>query len=512
MEEWPVMNENQRTPLKITDTVLRDGHQSLLATRMRTEDMLPIAELLDEVGFWSLEMWGGATFDTCLRFLNEDPWERLRQLKAHIKKTPLQMLLRGQNVVGYRNYADDVLERFIVKARENGMDIFRIFDALNDVRNIEAAMRIVKREGGHVQAAVCYTISPVHTIDAFVDMARRLADLGADSICIKDMAGLISAYNAYELVSKLKTAVGLPIHLHSHSTSGMATAALVKAAEAGVDMVDTAISTMSQATSHPPTESIVAIFKDTPRDTGLDLEKLSKIASIMGETRKKYHAFESNFAGVDTNVLTFQIPGGMYSNLASQLREQGALDKLPEMLQEVPRVRAELGYPPLVTPSSQFVGTQATLNVVTGERYKVIPKEIKAYVKGLYGRPPGPIDPEVRKLVIGDEETIECRPADLLAPEMEKAARDIGDLARCEEDIISYALFGPVAREFFEKRAAGDLLEKEVVAAIAAVLVRPANGVPAATQAQETDGDHDGEAWKMARRYWLSRPVAWRHE
>jgi oxaloacetate decarboxylase alpha subunit len=504
------MNDNRVTPLKITDTVLRDGHQSLLATRMRTEDMLPVAEQLDEIRFWSLEVWGGATFDTCLRFLNEDPWERLRQLKAHITKTPLQMLLRGQNVVGYRNYADDVLERFIVKARENGMDVFRIFDALNDIRNMETAMRLVKREGAHVQAAVCYTISPVHTVDTFVEMGKRLAEMGADSICIKDMAGLITPYVAFELVSKLKAALTVPIHLHSHYTSGMASAACVMAAEAGVDMIDTAISTLSLATSHPATETMVAIFKDTPRDTGLDLEKLSKIAAYIGQARKKYHAFESNFVGVDTNVLTFQIPGGMYSNLASQLREQNALDKLPQLLEEIPRVRAELGYPPLVTPSSQFVGTQAALNVITGERYKVIPKEIKAYVKGLYGKSPGPIDPDVQKLVIGDKEVVQCRPADLLAPEMEKATRELGSLATCEEDVISYALFGPVAREFFEKRATGDLLEKEVVAAIAAALALPAN-VSQPVEEHVTAADGEDSGWMMARRSWLNRP-SWRHE
>ncbi|HEX9115091.1 MAG TPA: pyruvate/oxaloacetate carboxyltransferase [Anaerolineae bacterium] len=502
------MNEKRNVPLKITDTVLRDGHQSLLATRMRTEDMLPIAAQLDDVGFWSLEVWGGATFDTCLRYLNEDPWERLRQLKAQITKTPLQMLLRGQNVVGYRNYADDVLERFIVKARENGIDVFRIFDALNDIRNMEAAMRLVKREGGHVQASVCYTISPVHTVDTFVEMARRLADLGADSICIKDMAGLISPYVAYDLVSKLKAAVPLPIHLHSHSTSGMATSALVKAAEAGVDIVDTAISTLSLATSHPPTETMVAIFQDSSRDTGLDLEKLTAIAEYFGEIRKKYHAFESNFVGVDTNVLTVQIPGGMYSNLASQLRDQNALDRLPDVMKEIPRVRAELGYPPLVTPSSQFVGTQATLNVLVGERYKVVPKEIKAYVKGLYGKAPGTIDPLVQKLVIGDEPVVECRPADLLAPEMEKAASEIGDLARNEEDVISFALFGQVARDFLVRREAGDLVEKELIAAIAAALAPEENAGPVV--APHLPNEDDGRSWVSARRAWLATP-SWRH-
>ncbi|MGE5602426.1 MAG: pyruvate carboxylase subunit B [Nitrososphaerales archaeon] len=491
-------------PLRITDVSLRDGHQSLLATRMRTEDMLPIAEQLDNVGFWSMEVWGGATFDTCLRFLNEDPWDRLRQLKAVIKKTPLQMLLRGQNVVGYRNYADDVLERFVVKAREHGMDIFRVFDALNDIRNMEVGMQIAKREGAHVQATVCYTISPVHTIDAFVEMGKRLADMGADSICIKDMAGLISPPAAFELVSKLKAALALPIQLHSHCTSGMSIAACIKAADAGVDCVDAAVSTFSQSTSLPPAETIIASMEGTPRDTGIDIRKLGPIATYFGEVRKKYHAFESQFVGVDTNVLAFQIPGGMFSNLTSQLREQGAGDKLAEVLEEVPRVRAELGYPPLVTPSSQFVGTQATLNVVVGERYKVIPKEIKAYVKGLYGKPPGPIDPEVQRLAIGDEAVIDCRPADLLEPELAKAEAEIGPLARTEEDVISYALFGKVARDFFEKRASGDLLEREVVAAVAAALA-PA---PCPPDPAPVRGADDESGWVAARRQWARG--AWR--
>ncbi|MBI2864085.1 MAG: pyruvate/oxaloacetate carboxyltransferase [Chloroflexi bacterium] len=503
------MTDKGAKPLKVTDTVLRDGHQSLLATRMRTEDMLPIAAELDQVGFFSLEVWGGATFDTCMRFLNEDPWERLRQLKAHIKKTPLQMLLRGQNVVGYRNYADDVVERFVVKARENGIDIFRIFDALNDVRNLEKAMRVAKREGAHVQATFSYTISPVHTVDTFVDLSRKMADIGADSICIKDMAGLITPYVASELVSKLKAKVKLPVQLHSHYTSGMASAAVIKAAEAGVDVVDTAISTMSLATSQPPTESIVATFKGTPRDTGLDLERLSKIAAYFGEVRKKYHAFESNFVGVDTNVLTFQIPGGMYSNLASQLREQNALDKMGEVLAEVPRVRAEMGYPPLVTPSSQFVGTQATLNVVAGERYKIILKEIKNYVKGLYGTPPGPVDPHVRQLAIGNEEIVECRPADLLPSELAKAATETGSLAKSEEDVISYALFPEVALDYFKKRDAGEMLDKEVVAAIAAALAPPVVSVQ--PEGVAVGGDGERSPWKAAGRYMLARPSSWRH-
>ena len=438
-------------PVRITDTILRDAHQSLLATRMRTEDMLPIAEKLDRVGYHSVEMWGGATFDSCLRFLNEDPWERIRLLKARMPHTPFQMLLRGQNIVGYHHYPDDIVERFIVRARANGIDIFRIFDALNDVRNMAWAMEVAKREGGHVQASICYTISPVHTIESYVEMAKTLADMGADSICIKDMAGLLDPYTAYELVKRLKEEVALPIQLHTHCTSGMGTATLLKAVEAGVDIVDTAISSLALGTSQPPTETVVSILKGTPRDTGLDLELLSEIAAYFAEVRARYAQFESGI-GVDVNVLKFQIPGGMLSNLMAQLREQGAEHRYREVLDEVPRVRRELGYPPLVTPTSQLVGAQAVFNVLLGERYKVIPQEVKDYIRGFYGRPPAPIDPEVRKQAIGDEEPIDCRPADLIPPGYEKAAAEIGDLARSEEDVLSYALFPQVARDFLRRR------------------------------------------------------------
>ena len=438
-------------PVRITDTILRDAHQSLLATRMRTEDMLPIAEKLDRVGYHSVEMWGGATFDSCLRFLNEDPWERIRLLKARMPHTPFQMLLRGQNIVGYHHYPDDIVERFIVRACANGIDIFRIFDALNDVRNMAWAMEVAKREGGHVQASICYTISPVHTIESYVEMAKTLADMGADSICIKDMAGLLAPYTAYELVKRLKEAIALPIQLHTHCTSGMGTATLLKAVEAGVDIVDTAISSLALGTSQPPTETVVSILKGTPRDTGLDLELLSEIAAYFAEVRKRYAQFESGI-GVDVNVLKFQIPGGMLSNLMAQLREQGAEHRYREVLDEVPRVRQELGYPPLVTPTSQLVGAQAVFNVLLGERYKVIPQEVKDYIRGFYGRPPAPIDPEVRKQAIGDEEPIDCRPADLIPPGYEKAAAEIGDLARSEEDVLSYALFPQVARDFLRRR------------------------------------------------------------
>jgi oxaloacetate decarboxylase alpha subunit len=458
-------------PVKICDLVLRDGHQSLLATRMRTDDMLPIAEKMDRVGYWAVEMWGGATFDSAMRFLDEDPWDRLRLLRQAMPNTPFMMLLRGQNVVGYRHYPDDVLERFIVRARANGIDIFRIFDALNDIRNIERAMAIAKREGAHVQAAICYTIGPPYSIDYFVNLARQMADLGADSICIKDMAGLITPYAAYELVRRLKAEIGLPVHFHSHTTSGMATAALLKAVEAGVDIVDTAISSLSMGTSHSPTESVVAMLQGTERDTGLDLNLLAEIAEYFAEVRRKYARFESGFFGVDVGVLQYQIPGGMLSNLVSQLRAQKAEDKYPQVLAEVPRVRAELGYPPLVTPSSQIVGTQATLNVVLGERYKIVPEEVKNYVRGYYGRPPAPIDPEVKRRIIGDEEPIDCRPADLLPPGMPKAWEEIGSIARSEEDVISYALFPQIARPFLERRARGSDGKEPVAAAIAGMLL-----------------------------------------
>jgi pyruvate/oxaloacetate carboxyltransferase len=456
-------------PVKICDLMLRDGHQSLLATRMRTDDMLPIAQKIDQVGYWAVEMWGGATFDSAMRFLDENPWDRIRRLKAAMPNTPFLMLLRGQNVVGYKHYPDDVLERFIVHAHANGIDVFRIFDALNDVRNMRRAMDVVKLEGAHVQASICYTIGPPYDVNYFVRTASQLADMGADSICIKDMAGLITPYIAYELAARLKADVGLPVHLHSHSTSGMATAALLKAIEAGVDIVDTAISALSGMTSHPPTESIVATLTGTERDTGLDLNLLATIAAYFGEVRRKYARFESGMKAADVRVLQYQIPGGMLSNLVSQLRGQNAEDKYEDVLAEVPRVRAELGYPPLVTPSSQIVGTQATLNVVLGERYKIIPEEVRQYIRGYYGRPPAPIDPEIQRLAIGEEEPIDCRPADLIPPGMERARQEIGDLAHSEEDIISYALFPQVARPFLERRARGGGKEP-VVAAIAGLL------------------------------------------
>ena len=470
----------EKQPVRICDTILRDAHQSLLATRMRTEDMLPIAEKLDQVGFWSVEMWGGATFDSAMRFLNEDPWERIRKLKAKMPSTPFQMLLRGQNVVGYKHYPDDVLERFVVKAHENGIDVFRIFDALNDVRNMQKAMEFVRREGALAEMTICYTISPVHNVDAFVEMAHVLEDMGADTICVKDMAGLLSPYVAYELIGRLKTEIKAPIHLHTHYTSGMAMAAVLKSVEAGVDIVDTAISALAMVTSQPPTETLVRILQESTRDTGLDLNLLAGISNYFSEVRKKYAAFESGMKGVDVRVLQFQIPGGMLSNLVSQLREQGAEDRYAEVLEEVPRVREELGFPPLVTPSSQIVGTQATLNVMLGERYKVIPAEIKNYVRGYYGRPPAPIDPEIKQKAIGDEEPIDCRPADLIEPGIEEAQAGIGELARSEEDVISYALFPQVARPFLQRREKGGGAKEALVAAVAAMVVQEYECRPAA--------------------------------
>jgi pyruvate carboxylase subunit B len=443
--------------LLITDVTLRDGHQSLLATRMRTEDMLPIAQKLDAVGYWSLEVWGGATFDTCLRFLKEDPWERLRALRAAMPHTKLQMLLRGQNLVGYRHYADDVLERFIERSAANGIDVFRIFDALNDVRNLDRALREVKACGKHAEAAICYTVSPVHSIDRFVDMAKTLEDLGTDTLCIKDMAGLLAPLDAYHLVRRLKATVKVPIHLHSHYTSGMASMSSLMAILGGLDMLDTAMSPLAGGTSHPATETLVASLRNTPYDTGLDLASFLPITEHFRTVRRKYRQFESDFTGVDAEILTSQIPGGMLSNLAAQLTEQNALDRMKEVLDEVPRVRKEMGFPPLVTPTSQIVGTQATLNVLTGERYKVITTETKNYFLGLYGRAPGPVDNEVMARAIGNEEPIKTRPADRLDPAMEAIKKELPASASSVEDQLSFALFPAIARDFFEAREKGDL-------------------------------------------------------
>jgi pyruvate carboxylase subunit B len=439
-------------PIRIMDTTLRDGHQSLIATRLKTEDMLPIAPKIDEVGYWSVEMWGGATFDTALRYLREDPWERIRLLKALMPKTPFQMLLRGQNLVGYRHYADDVVERFVERAITNGINILRIFDALNDLRNLKVAFKATLKYGGKVEGAICYTISPVHSNEGFVDMARRLEDMGSDSICIKDMAGLLTPYSANDLISKMKKAVGIPIHLHSHDTSAMALSTYLKSIEAGVDIVDCAISSMASGTSQPPVETLVNVLKGSRFDPQLKMELLADIADYFREVRKKYHEFESDYTGVDPHVMLYQIPGGMTSNLASQLKEQNALDRIQEVLNEVPKVRADFGYPPLVTPTSQIVGTQATLNVLTGERYKVITTETKNYLKGLYGRPSAPIDAGVRERAIGEEEPLSARPADLLEPELERSKEELGDKAESLEDVISYTIFPKVFLEYFESR------------------------------------------------------------
>ncbi len=444
--------------VSITDTILRDAHQCLIATRMRTEDMLPICPKLDAVGFWSLEVWGGATFDACMRFLKEDPWERLKQLRKALPNTPLQMLLRGQNLLGYRHYSDDVVRAFIHLAAANGVDIFRIFDALNDTRNLETAIDAVRTEGKHAQGAISYTVSPVHSIPYFLDMAKRLEAMGCDSLAIKDMAGLLTPLTAHELVSRLKETVAIPIHVHSHATSGLSEMCMLKAAEAGCDNINTAISAFSGGASHPPTESMVAAFKDTPYDTGLDLELLQEIGFYFYEIRKKYHHFESEYTGLDTRVQVSQVPGGMVSNLVNQLREQGALDKMSAVMAEIPKVRQDLGYPPLVTPTSQIVGTQAVINVLNDERYKTVTNEVKLYLKGRYGQPLGEVNSVVRKLAIGDEEVITCRPADLMADEMDELRRKVGDLAETEEDVLSYAMFPDVAKEFLEGRKAGTLV------------------------------------------------------
>ncbi|MEX1195800.1 MAG: pyruvate/oxaloacetate carboxyltransferase [Dehalococcoidia bacterium] len=485
--------------VKITDTTMRDGHQSLLATRMRTEDMLPIAERMDEAGFHSVEVWGGATFDTALRFLREDPWDRLRELKRRFKKTPLQMLLRGQNVVGYRHYADDVVEKFCQLAVKNGMDIFRIFDALNDLRNLETAIKAVKKAGGHAQGTVCYTISPVHTTEMFAGQAKQLEEMGCDSICIKDMAGLLHPYDAFSIVKSIKDVVKIPVQMHCHCTSGMAEMAYLKAVEAGLDVMDCALSTLSQGTSQPPTESMVATFEGTDKDTKLDLEELTGLADYFGEVRKKYAAFEGNVK-LDAGVLLHQVPGGMISNLVSQLRDQGAVDKLRDVLKEIPAVRADTGYPPLVTPTSQIVGTQAVLNALFGERYKQVTKETRGLVLGQYGQTPAPIDPKIRKKIAPDGEAITERPADHLGPELKKAREEAGDLAKSDEDVLSYVMFPQVAKEFLEWRNRGGGLENEVIAAIAVALTQDQGRAAHAHAPAAPANGHAQDAWKMAGR------------
>ncbi|MTI79972.1 MAG: acetyl-CoA carboxylase biotin carboxyl carrier protein [Firmicutes bacterium] len=450
----------QHHRVKITDTTLRDGHQSLWATRMRTEDMLPIAEKLDQMGYHSLEVWGGATFDVCMRYLYEDPWERLRAIKSIVKNTPLQMLLRGQSVVGYTHYPDDIVEAFVHKAVENGMDIIRIFDALNDVRNMETAIKATKAAGGHAQATVSYTVSPVHTVENYLQTAEQLAEMGADSICIKDMAGLLAPYKAYELVKLYKEKIGLPVQLHCHYIGGMAVGSYLKAIEAGVDVIDTASVPLAFGASQPPVETVVRALKSTPFDTGLSLRSLFDAADYFEKMRKDYGKERGVTRINDMKVFDHQVPGGMITNLVSQLEEQKALDRLDEVLVEIPKVREELGFPPLVTPTSQIVGTQAVLNVLTGKRYKLIPGEVRSYVQGLYGEPPATIDPAISRKVLKDKEMITCRPADLLEPKLDKLREEIKDLAESEEDVISYAMFPQIARRFFKARARGELAAK----------------------------------------------------
>ena len=438
----------------ITETALRDAHQSIMATRLRTEDMLPVAEALDEVGYHSLEVWGGATFDACMRFLDEDPWERLRQLRRRIRKTKLQMLLRGQNLVGYRHYADDVVREFVRRAVGNGIDIVRIFDALNDLRNAEVAADQVKKEGAHLQMGISYTTSPVHTLDLFARQAQDMVDMGADSICIKDMAGLLSPMDAAALVSAIKARVDVPVQVHSHYTSGLAAMSYLAGIQAGADVVDCAISPFAMGTSQPATETLVAALQRGPYDTGISLEKLLPVSEHFTRLREKYQGQILGMAGVDINILLYQVPGGMYSNLQSQLKEQGALGRLKEVLEEVPRVRREMGYPPLVTPTSQIVGTQATMNVLAGERWKVVPKEVRQVFLGYYGRTPAPVDPQVQKKVLGDEKPIACRPGELLEPELEAARVEVAPWILQPEDVLSQVLFPSVAKDFLPRKFA----------------------------------------------------------
>ena len=441
----------------ISEVVLRDGNQSLIATRMRIDDMLPICADLDKAGYWSLEVWGGATFDACVRFLKEDPWERLRVLRKALPNSRLQMLLRGQNLLGYRHYPDDVVEAFVAKSAENGIDVFRIFDALNDVRNLETSIKATVKAGKHAQGTLCYTASPVHTVKGFVKQARQMATMGCHSIAIKDMAGLLTPEVTFELVTALRKEIDLPLFLHSHYTSGMASMCQLKAVEAGIDHIDTAISSFAGGTSHPPTETMKAVLEAAGYETGLNAELLEKIAAHFREVRRKYHQFESEYNGVDTQVLLSQVPGGMMSNLANQLKEQGALDRIQEVFAEIPRVRKDLGYPPLVTPSSQIVGTQAVLNVLAGKRYETITNEVKRYLQGHYGAAPAEVDEALRKRAIGNEDVVECRPADLLKPELAALRAKIGDDAKCEEDVLTYAMFPDVGMSYLQSRNKGVL-------------------------------------------------------
>lgn len=494
--------QDEKRPLGITDVVLRDAHQSLLATRMRLDDMLPIAAELDGVGFWSLESWGGATFDACIRYLGEDPWDRIRQLKKAMPKTPQQMLLRGQNILGYRHYADDVVRRFVERAAENGIDVFRVFDAMNDMRNIEVALQAVKDVGKHAQGTISYTLSPVHTIETWVEQGKRIEDMSADSIAIKDMAGLLRPYDGYELVRRLKESCAIPIHMQCHATTGLSTATILKCVEAGIDNVDTSISSMSMTYGHSPTESVVAILADTDRDTGLDIEKLASIAAYFREIRKKYAKFEGSLRGVDARILVAQVPGGMLTNMENQLKEQGAADRMDEVLQEIPRVREDLGFIPLVTPTSQIVGTQAVINVLTGERYKSISRETAGVLKGEYGATPAPVNGELQERVLEGAEVITCRPADLLEPEMDALTEELRSLAQEQEialeageqevdDVLTYALFPQIGLKFLKHRGDASAFEPAPDAA-----AEPAAATGAG--AEQTDKTPDQAAAKSA--------------
>jgi len=465
--------------LAITELALRDGHQSLLATRMRLDDMLPICEKIDQIGYWSVEAWGGATFDTCLRYLKEGPWVRLREIKQALPNTNVQMLLRGQNLLGYRHYADDVVRKFVDMAAANGVDVFRTFDAMNDLRNVRTAIGQVKENGKHAEGTICYTTSPVHNLEYFIDLAKGLEDMGCDTLAIKDMAGLLTPVATKELITALKSTVNIPLHLHSHSTSGVAEMVQWEAVHAGCDIIDTAISPLSGGTSHPATESMVAAFAETEYDTGLDLNALQDVAAYFRDVRKKYARFESDVTRVDTRVFVNQIPGGMISNLANQLKEQGALDKMDDVMDEITRVRKDFGYPSLVTPTSQIVGTQAVLNVVSGKKYSVITEETKNYLKGMYGKALGDINKDVQKKALGDEDVVTIRPADLIPDELDALTREVGDKAKSVEDVLSYAMFPSIALEFFAERESGNFkpesleVEDTATQAVAAPALAP---------------------------------------
>lgn len=500
-----------RKPLRLTELVLRDAHQSLFATRMRIDDMLPIAAKLDDMGYWSIESWGGATFDACIRFLGEDPWERIRELKKVMPKTPQQMLLRGQNLIGYRHYADDLVDRFVERAAINGVGVFRVFDALNDVRNLEASMKAVKKQGQHAQGTICYTTSPVHTIEAWIDQGRRIEDMGADSICLKDMAGLIGPFQAHAIVKGLKSALSIPIHMHAHATTGQSTAAIVKAVEAGLDGVDAAISSMSHTYGHSATESVVAIFRDTDWDTGLDMNALEEVAAYFRGVRPKYAKFEGSLRGIDSRILVAQVPGGMLTNMEDQLRQQKAEHRFDEVLAEIPRIRKDLGYLPLVTPTSQIVGTQAVMNVLTGERYKVIAAEVQGILRGEYGALPAPCDAALQARVLDGKAPVTCRPADLLKPETERLTTELRQLAAKDgirlatganeiDDVLTYALFPQIGLKFLKNRDNPAAFEPPpgVAAAAPAPAAKPAPA-PAPAAAAAAPAPAPARAWPSVR-------------